>query len=106
MLCLTAPPDVTSTRLDRFWIRVGLGLYAVLRATNALRASKWQEGGSEQHGRAWTCLWAGLTEAVRGAPHLQPLLTPWMEASEEPLRGNKRNLEQEEERQRETSAQS
>ena len=43
---LTAPPDVSSTRLDRFWIRVGLGHYAVLRATNALRASKWQEGGA------------------------------------------------------------
>ncbi len=47
VLCITAPPDVSSTKLDRFWIRVELGHYAVLRATNTLRAYNWQDGESE-----------------------------------------------------------
>ncbi len=78
LFCLVAPQEADSTRQTNLWPRVGLGHYAVLRATNALRAAAGETAsGSALHGRAWSCLRAGLAEALRGSIPLVKWLPAW-----------------------------
>ena len=68
--CLAAPPDADSLRQPHYWCRIGVGQYAVMRATNALRAGPEVAPASDEGHRkmAWRCLRAGLAEALRGVP--------------------------------------
>ena len=86
-LCLTAPPDAENLRQKGFWGKVGLGLYAVLKATNALRHESEEVARLPVHIRAERCLRAGLAEAVRNSAAVKLLPERDISASS---RNNKR----------------
>ncbi len=91
--CLAASPDADSLRTPSYWLKVALGHYAVMRATNALRLMPEGVSPEDRRDRVWRSFRARLAEGVRGSS-LEPLIR---QAAPDPQPANwcKRRVEEE-----------